>query len=101
MPAEIPTAVPGSIRPTAASTIASFSASWRADLAAKPGSNRALPGRAVAPPWTFSIRPALVEQLHVAPDRHVRHAQLADEVGHPDAAVLADAIEDVGLTLAG
>ena len=44
--------------------------------------------------------PLVGEQLEVAPDRHVRHAQLADEVGHPDAAVLAHPVEDVGLALA-
>jgi hypothetical protein len=43
---------------------------------------------------------ALVQQFHIASDRHVGHAQVTDELGHPDAAVLADAIEDVGLTLA-
>ena len=57
VPAEIPMAVPGSTRAAAASAIDSFSPCWRADLAANPGSNIALPGRAVAPPWTFSRRP--------------------------------------------
>ncbi len=45
-------------------------------------------------------QPALVEDLEVAPDRHVRHAELADEVGDPDRTVLADAIEDERLALA-
>ena len=45
-------------------------------------------------------QPALVEDLEVAPDGHVRHAELADEVGDADRAVLADAIEDERLALA-
>ena len=69
-------------------------------MAANPGSNRALPSSAVAPPWTFSMQAAVVEQLEVAPDGHVRHAELADEIRDPDPAVLADAVEDVSLALA-
>ena len=42
----------------------------------------------------------VVEQLEVAPDRHVRHAEVADKVGHPDPAILAHTLEDVGLALA-
>ena len=45
-------------------------------------------------------QPALVEDLEVAPDGHVRDAELAHEVGDPDRAVLADAIEDECLALA-
>ena len=93
-------AMPGSTRATAASAIASFSCCWSADLAAKPGSNRALPatdGRAAV---DLLEQAALVEDLEVAPDGHVRHAELAHEVGDPDGAVLADPIEDQGLSLA-
>ncbi len=43
----------------------------------------------------------LVEQLHVPADGHVRDPQVPDEVGHPHAAILTDAIEDIGLALAG
>ena len=43
---------------------------------------------------------ALVEDLEVAPDGHVGDAELADEVGDPDRAVLADAVEDECLALA-
>ena len=100
MPAEIPIAVPGTTSATAASAIASFSGSWSADLAANPGSNRALPGSDVAPPWTFSSRPAVVEQLEVAADGHVGHAEIPGEVADPDAAVLPDALEDQRLALA-
>ncbi len=42
---------------------------------------------------------ALVEDLEVAADGHVGHAQLAHEVGDADRPVLADAIEDEGLAL--
>ncbi len=44
--------------------------------------------------------PLVRQQLEVPPDRHVRDRELADQVGHPDAAVLADAVEDVRLALA-
>ena len=44
---------------------------------------------------------ALVEDLEVAPDRHVRDAELAHQVGDAHGAVLADAVEDQGLTLPG
>ena len=43
----------------------------------------------------------LVEDLEVAADGHVRHAELADEVGDADRPVLADPVEDEGLALAG
>ena len=85
----------GSTRAAAASAMASFSSCWSADLVAKPGSKSAFPAAAVAPPWTFSSEAALVEQLEVAPDRHVRHAELAHEVRHPDATVVADPFQDV------
>ena len=42
---------------------------------------------------------ALVEDLEVAADGHVRHAELADEVGDADRAVLADPVEDECLAL--
>ena len=42
---------------------------------------------------------ALVEDLEVAADGHVRHAELAHEVGDADRAVLADAVEDECLAL--
>ena len=45
-------------------------------------------------------QPALVEDLEVAPNGHVRDAELAHEVGDADRAVLADAVEDEGLALA-
>ena len=45
-------------------------------------------------------QPALVEDLEVAPDGHVGHAELAHEVGDPHGPVLAHAIEDECLTLA-
>jgi hypothetical protein len=44
--------------------------------------------------------PLVGEQLEITPDRHVRDRQLAYEIGHPDAAVFTNAVEDVGLTLA-
>ena len=43
---------------------------------------------------------ALVEDLEVAADGHVGHAELAHEVGDADGPVLAHAIEDERLTLA-
>ena len=79
--------------------MASFSACWSADLAANPGSNRALPatdGRAAV---DLLEQAALVEDLEVAPDGHVGDAELAHEVGHADRAVLAHAIEDERLPL--
>ena len=100
VPAETATAIPGSARPTAASAMASFSLCWSADLAAKPGSNRAVPGDRGRPAVDLLEQPALVEDLEVAADGHVGHAELADEVGDPDRAVLADAIEDERLALA-
>ena len=45
-------------------------------------------------------QPALVEDLEVAADGHVRDAELAHEIGDADRAVLADAVEDEGLALA-
>ena len=44
-------------------------------------------------------QPALVEDLEVAADGHVGHAELAHEVGDPDRAVLADPVEDECLAL--
>ena len=44
---------------------------------------------------------SIVEDLEVATDGHVGDAELAHEVGDPDRAVLADAIEDEGLALSG
>ena len=41
----------------------------------------------------------LVEDLEVAPDGHVRHAEVARELGHADGTGLADALEDEGLAL--
>ena len=79
--------------------MASFSLCWRADLAAKPGSNRALPADGGRAAVDLLEQPALVEDLEVAPDGHVRHAELADEVGDTDRAVLADPVEDECLTL--
>jgi hypothetical protein len=43
--------------------------------------------------------PAVVEKLEVAPDRHVRDAELADEVGDAHRAVLTDAFQDPSLAL--
>ena len=43
---------------------------------------------------------AVVEQLQVAPDGHIRHAQLAGEVRYTDSTVLADALQDQCLALA-
>ena len=43
---------------------------------------------------------ALVEDLEVAADGHVGHAELAHEVGDAHGAVLAHAVEDERLTLA-
>ena len=43
---------------------------------------------------------AVVEQLQVAPDGHIRHAQLAGEVRYTDSTVLADALQDQRLALA-
>jgi hypothetical protein len=43
---------------------------------------------------------AVVEDLEVAPDGHVGHAQVAGEIGDPDAAVLAHARQDQRLALA-
>ena len=45
-------------------------------------------------------QPTIVEQLQIPTDGHVRHAELAHEIGHAHAAVLAHALEDVGLPLA-
>jgi hypothetical protein len=42
---------------------------------------------------------ALVEQLEIAPNRHVRDAQVANEVGDPYRAVLANPIHDHRLPL--
>ena len=64
-------------------------------MAAKPGLEQGAPGQGRGAPVHLLEQAALVQDLQVAPDRHVRDAQLADEVGHPDAAILADALEDV------
>ena len=79
--------------------MASFSLCWSADLAANPGSNRAVPGDRRRPAVDLLEQPALVEDLEVATDGHVGDAELAHEVGDPDRAVLADAIEDECLAL--
>jgi hypothetical protein len=42
---------------------------------------------------------AIVQDLEVATDRHVGHAELADQVRHPHATVLPDALQDQGLAL--
>ena len=67
---------------------------------ANPGSNWALPVNCHRAAVDLDHEALVVEQLEVAPDGHVRHAELADEVGHANAAVLAHAVEDVGLALA-
>ena len=87
--------------PTAASAIASFSGCWRRDLAANPGSNRALPGERRRAAVDLLEQAPLVEDLEVAADGHVRHAELAHEVGDPHGPVLADAFEDQRLALSG
>ena len=79
--------------------MASFSLCWSADLTAKPGSNRAVPGDRRRAAVDLLEQPALVEDLEVAADGHVRDAELAHEVGDADRAVLADAVEDEGLAL--
>ena len=45
-------------------------------------------------------QPALVEDLQVAPDGHVRHAEFTDEVGDAYGPVFAHAVEDERLSLA-
>ena len=79
--------------------MASFSSFWRVDLAANPGSKTALPGSAVAPPWTFSRRPCSWRTSRSRRIGHVGHAEHPNEVGDADCAVLADALEDQGLAL--
>ena len=81
--------------------MASFSPCWSADLAANPGSNSGEPGDRRRPAVDLLEQAALVEDLEVAPDGHVRHAELAHEVGDADRAVLADAVEDQCLALPG
>ena len=101
MPAEIAIAIPGSTRRAASVAIAAFSTCCSADLATKPGSYEARPEIAVAPPWTFSSRPVVVEDLEVAADRHVRDVELARKLGDADRAGLADPVEDQCLALTG
>ena len=79
--------------------MASFSACWSADLAANPGSNSARARERRRAAVDLLEQAALVEDLEVAPDGHVGHAELAHEVGDADGAVLADAIEDERLAL--
>ena len=43
--------------------------------------------------------PSLLEDLQVPANGHVRHAELADEVGDADGPVLADAVQDDRLAL--
>ena len=101
VPAETAIAIPGSTRATAASAMASFSALLeRRTSPRSPGSKRALPAIDGRPAVDLLEQAALVEDLEVAPDGHVRDAELADEVGDADRAVLADAVEDECLTLA-
>ena len=92
-------AMPGSTSAAAASAMASFSACWSDDLAAKPGSNRALPGDGGRAAVDLLEDALVVEDLEVAPDGHVRHAELADEVGDADGALLPDPVEDDRLAL--
>src|SRR5512140_2912253 len=44
-------------------------------------------------------QPLLVEKLKIAPDGHVGHGQLGDQIRDPDAAIRPDPIEDVRLSL--
>ena len=100
VPAEIAIAMPGSTSSAAAAAMASFSACWRPDLVMNVGSASEPSERAVAPPWTFTMKAPIVEDLQVATDRHVGDAQLTDQVRHPHAPILADALHDQGLALA-
>ena len=93
--------MPGSTSRAASVAIAAFSTCWSADLATNPGSYEARPeisGRAAVDLLEQAV---VVEDLEVAADRHVRHAELAREVGDPDGAALADPVEDECLALAG
>ena len=101
VPAETPMAMPGSTSAAAASAIASFSACWSEDLAAKPGLEEGAAEQRRRPAVDLLEQAALVEDLEVAADGHVGHAELADQVGDADGPVLADALEDEGLTLPG
>ena len=100
MPAETAIAIPGSTSATAASAMASFSLCWSADLSGEARLEQGGScdrGRAAV---DLLEQTALVEDLEVATDGHVGHAELAHEVGDPHGAVLAHAVEDERLTLA-
>ena len=101
VPADMAMAVPGSTKATAASAIPAFSRSIIEDLIVKPGSNCELPSIERGPAMDLLEEAALVEKLQVAPDGHVRNAQLAHEIGHADAALLPNPIEDERLPLSG
>ena len=61
--------------------MACFCGVIRADFAVNPGSSVLRPPTASAPPCTRSTRPSRGQLLDVAADRHVRDAELVDEVG--------------------
>ena len=84
----------------AAAAIASFSSCWSADLAANPGSNRALPEPAVAPPWTFSTSPCSWRTPGRA-GRSCRTRRAGARGPRPARHLLADPVEDQGLALPG
>ena len=101
VPAEIAIAMPGSTSAAAAAAIACFSSCWSADLATNPGSI----GREARDQRRAAVdlleEAVLVEDLEVAPDRHVGDPEVSRKVGDPDGARLADPIEDHRLALTG
>ena len=101
VPADTAIAMPGSTSATAASAIASFSLCWRADFSGEAGLEQGGAGDRRRAAVDLLEQSPLVEDLEVAPDGHVGDAELAHEVGDPDRAVLAHAVEDEGLALTG
>ena len=101
VPADSAIASPGDDQRGGLAAIAAFSARWRTDLAAKPGSCGRTRATVVAPPWTLRQEAALGQRLQVAADGHVGDAELGDEVADPYAAGRPDPVEDRRLTLLG
>ncbi len=101
VPAEIPIAVPGSTRVDRGVGDRLLLGLLEGRLGGEAGLEQGAPGQGGRAAVDLLDQAPLVEELHVPPDRHVRDAQVPDEVGDPDAAVLAHPFEDVRLALAG